>query len=99
MAEGWALVDSESSTTILTEKALFDKELYEPTITVIETAEGSGSMRAEGRGFATLDLRDTSGELLQVKVKALYCPTARHALLGVSSITDLNWTVTLSQDE
>ena len=88
----YQLVDSGSSTHIVTEKSKFTKfdEHFEPVDHVIELAEGSRQNGvAQGRGNASVKLCDTSGKLHDVLLQnALYIPSYKSDIFSVRAATE-----------
>ena len=85
------LVDSGSSTHIVTEKSKFTKfdEHFEPVDHVIELADDSRQNGvAQGRGNASVKLCDTSGNLQDVLLQnALYIPSYKSDIFSVRAAT------------
>ena len=85
------LVDSGSSTHIITEKSKFTKfdENFEPVDHVIELADGSRQNGiAQGRGTANVKLFDTNGNLQDISLQnALYIPSYKSDIFSVRAAT------------
>ena len=85
------LVDSGSSTHIITDKSKFTKfdEKFKPIEHVIELADGSRQNGiAQGRGDASVKLYDTCGNLQDVLLEnALYIPSYKSDIFSVRAAT------------
>ena len=85
------LVDSGSSTHIVTEKSKFIKfdEKFVPVDHVIELADGSRQNGvAQGRGNASVKLCDSSGNLQDIVLQdALYIPSYNNDIFSVRAAT------------
>ena len=85
------LVDSGSSTHIITDKSKFTifDETFKPIEHVIELADGSRQKGiAQGRGDASVKLCDTSGNLQDVLLQnALYIPSYKSDIFSVRAAT------------
>ena len=96
------LVDSGSSTHIVTDKAKFTKfdTKFEPVNHVIELADGSRQKGiAQGRGNANIKLCDSNGNLQNIILKdALYIPSYKSDIFSVRAATKRGATVEFTPD-